>query len=337
MTTTVPSVTVIAEAGVNHNGDMALACRLVDGAAEAGADFVKFQTFSTARLVTAGARAADYQRAATGDTTQAEFLKRLELTEGDHRRLMDRCRERNIRFLSTAFDSASLDLLLRLNVDVLKVPSGEITNVPYLRQVGAAGRPVIMSTGMATLGEVETALDTLTGSGLARDQVTLLHCTSAYPTPVDDVHLRAMCSLAHAFAVPVGYSDHTDGVEASIAAVALGAVVIEKHFTTDRDLPGPDHRASLELKEFIQFVHSVRRAGRVLGSPLKRPAAVELDTRQAARKAIVAARAIPQGERFGLENLTTKRHVGGISAARWDEAIGRVAHRAFAEDEAIDW
>lgn len=331
------SVLIIAEAGVNHNGDPDLALRLVDAAADAGADRVKFQTFDAARLVSAQACKADYQlRTTDAAESQLAMLKRLELSRATHEALIRRCRERSIGFLSTAFDPGSLDLLVELGIDSLKIPSGEITNLPALRRIGALRKPVLLSTGMATLGEVETAIDVLERAGTPRSHITVLHCTTEYPTPMAEVNLRAMCAMREAFGVAVGYSDHTAGIEVAVAAVALGATVIEKHFTLDRNLPGPDHKASLEPDELGAMVEAIRNIETALGDGIKRPGPSERRNQAVARKSLVAARPIRAGEEFGADNLAVKRPGDGISPMRWDEVIGRHARRDFAADELIE-
>jgi N,N'-diacetyllegionaminate synthase len=328
---------IIAEAGVNHNGDPAMARALVDAAAEAGADLVKFQTFSADRLVTARAAKADYQARSTGhDESQREMLRRLELTPQMHEALLSACRHRGIGFFSTGFDIPSIDYLAQLGLDRFKVPSGEITNLPYLRHIGRLGKPVILSTGMSTLGEIEAAVDVLGQAGTPREQVTVLHCNTEYPTPMSDVNLRAMLSIGEALHVAVGYSDHTQGIEVAIAAVAMGASVIEKHFTLDRQLPGPDHRASLEPRELRAMVQAIRNIEVALGDGIKRPSASELKNRTVARKSIVASRPIRAGERFSEHNLTTKRPASGLSPMRWDELVGMQATRDYEPDEPIE-
>lgn len=328
---------IIAEAGVNHNGNLALARQLIDKAAAAGADLVKFQTFNADRLVTLAAKKADYQKLATGShESQHAMLRRLELNAEMHDQLVAHCELRKIVFFSTGFDVESIDLLVKLGQQHFKIPSGEITNLPYLRHVGRLGRSVMLSTGMATLGDIEAALAVLAEAGTARSSVTVLHCTTEYPTPMSEVNLRAMLSLKHAFGVRVGYSDHTTGIEVAIAAVALGASVIEKHFTLDRSLPGPDHQASLEPLELAAMVQAIRNIECALGDGIKRPSASELRNRPIARKSLVARRDIQAGEIFDASNLTAKRPGTGISPMRWDDMIGRAARRAFAADELID-
>lgn len=330
-------VLIIAEAGVNHNGDLVLAKRLIDAAATAGADFVKFQTFSADRLVTRDARKAEYQIREAGDReSQHEMLSRLELTGEMHAELIKHCAACNIRFLSTGFDIESVDLLRRLGQDLFKIPSGEITNLPYLRHVGRLGKKIILSTGMATLDEVEAALNALEGAGTARANITVLHCTTEYPAPMSEVNLRAMQSIRDTFGVAVGYSDHTNGIEVAIAAVSLGASIIEKHFTLDRNLPGPDHQASLEPDELKSMVSAIRNIEIALGDGIKRPGPGEVKNRPIARKSLVARRAIKAGEPYSPDNITTKRPGNGISPMQWDEVIGRKAPRDFAVDELIE-
>lgn len=328
---------IIAEAGVNHNGDLELARRLIDVAADAGADRVKFQTFQADRLATRDARKADYQNRATDAAeSQQAMLRNLELTREMHEVLIAHCRACGIGFFSTGFDPESIDLLVTLGLDQFKIPSGEITNLPYLRHVGHYGYPVILSTGMATLGEIEAALEVLEQAGTPRNHITILHCNTEYPTPMADVNLRAMVAIREAFGVAVGYSDHTLGIEVPIAAVALGATVIEKHFTLDRTLPGPDHKASLEPDELKATVSAIRNIEQALGDGIKRPSPSEAKNKAVARKSIVAARAIHVGEAFTAENLTVKRPGTGISPMRWDEVLGRVARRDFVLDELIE-
>jgi N,N'-diacetyllegionaminate synthase len=329
-------VLIIAEAGVNHNGSLDVARQLVDAAAEAGADLVKFQTFKADKIASARAKKAAYQdRNEGGGSSQLEMLKRLELSEADHETLIAHCHDRNIGFFSTGFDRDSLEYLNGLGFAQLKVPSGEITNLPYLRHIASFGRDIILSTGMATLGEVEAAIDVLEASGLKRTQITVLHCTTEYPAPLDEVNLLAMNTIGTAFGVPVGYSDHTEGIEVSIAAVALGAVVIEKHFTLDRRLPGPDHAASLEPDELAAMVRGIRKIEAALGTPQKRRTISEVANHLVARKSIVAARPIAAGEVFSDDNLTTKRPGTGLSPMCWDDVLGRSASRAFDADEEI--
>lgn len=329
---------IIAEAGVNHNGDLEMARELVRAAARAGADIVKFQTFVTEKSISRDAPKAGYQTAATGSgETQYEMVKKLELSRADHEALIAECEAAGIRFWSTAFDDESIDMLIDLGIDMLKIPSGELTNLPFLRDIGRRGLPVIMSTGMATLDEIGDALTVLEGCGLSRSDVTILHCNTEYPTPMDDVNLKAMQAIANAYGTRVGYSDHTQGIEVPIAAVALGAQVIEKHFTLDRTLPGPDHLASLEPEELTAMVAAIRNIERATaGDGIKAVSPSEADNRRIARKSIVAARAIAAGETLGPDNLAVKRPGTGLSPMRWDDVVGMQAARAYAADEPID-
>ena len=327
---------IIAEAGVNHNGDLELAKQLVDAAADAGADLVKFQTFSAERLVTESAPKADYQTRTTEQSeSQFAMLHRLELTHEMHEALIAYCRERGIGFFSTGFDIPSLDYLASLGSERFKVPSGEITNLPYLRHIGGFGKRVILSTGMATLGEIEDALAVLEAAGTPRSRITVLHCNTEYPTPMVDVNLRAMNNIRDAFGVAVGYSDHTPGIEVPIAAVALGATVIEKHLTLDRTLPGPDHEASLEPHEFAAMTSAIRNIEQAMGDGIKRPSPSESKNKPIARKSLVAARAIREGELLNFDNVVAKRPGTGISPMRWDEVVGRTATRDYDDDELI--
>lgn len=327
---------IIAEAGVNHNGDLELAKQLIDVAAEAGADFVKFQTFNANRLTTRSAKKANYQRRGTDSAeSQYEMLRRFELSEAMHHELFAYCAERNIGFLSTGFDIESVDLLVSLGQDIFKIPSGEITNLPYLRHIGQLDKAIILSTGMATLGEIEAALAVLEKAGTAIEKITVLHCTTEYPTPMNEVNLRAMQSIRKAFGVAVGYSDHTQGIEVATAAIAMGATVIEKHFTLDRNLPGPDHQASLEPAELSAMVAAIRNIEAALGDGIKRLTPSEARNKSVARKSLVAGRMIKAGEIFSAENITTKRPGTGISPMHWDEIIGKRAERDYKEDDHI--
>lgn len=327
---------IIAEAGVNHNGDIAMAKRLIEIAAEAGVDMVKFQTFSADRLATTRASKAQYQEQSTSEAeSQHSMLRRLELSDEMHQSLIEHCRRHGIRFFSTGFDVQSLDFLMGLGLDRVKIPSGEITNLPYLRRVAEHGKPVILSTGMASLGDIESALAVLEEGGVSREHITVLHCNTEYPTPMVDVNLRAMRNIGQAFNVAVGYSDHTPGIEVAIAAVALGAIVIEKHFTLDRNLPGPDHAASLEPDELKAMVVAIRNIELALGDGIKRASPSEVKNMPVARKSIVASRPIRAGEVFTTENITAKRPGTGISPMRWDEVLGRPANRDYATDEMI--
>ncbi|HZS37724.1 MAG TPA: N-acetylneuraminate synthase [Polyangia bacterium] len=341
-------VHVIAEAGVNHNGSLDRALELIDQAARAGADSVKFQTFKSEHVISRRAPKAAYQEKTTGTgESQLDMVRKLELDAAAHRQLVARCRERGVQFLSTPFDVGSVALLTELGVPRLKLPSGEITNLLLLRAAAATGLPIILSTGMSTLGDIEAALAVLAagwgapfasdeGQRLLRERIILLHCTTEYPAPLEDVNLRAMETMRAAFGLPVGYSDHTDGIAVATAAVALGAVVIEKHFTLDRNLPGPDHKASLEPRELQAMIASIRAVEQALGHALKAPSPSEAKNVAIARKSLTAARAIRRGEPFTVENLTAKRPGSGISPMRFDEFLGRLAARDYEEDEPID-
>lgn len=327
---------IIAEAGVNHNGDLNLAKRLIDVAAEAGADLIKFQTFRASSLTTQTAPKADYQIQATSrDQSQFEMLKQLELTEKMHDILISHCEKKKIGFFSTGFDIQSLDYLKKLGLKYFKIPSGEITNLQYLRHIGAMGKPLILSTGTSTLHEIEDALRVLEKSGMLRKNITILHCNTEYPTPMVDVNLKAMCTIRDTFDVAVGYSDHTLGIEVPIAAVTLGATIIEKHFTLDRNLPGPDHKASLLPEELSSMVVSIRNIEKALGNGIKKPSASELKNKLIIRKSLVAAENIKKGEIFTSENIAIKRPGNGISPMLLDKIIGQVANKNFVKDEMI--
>jgi N,N'-diacetyllegionaminate synthase len=328
---------IIAEAGVNHNGDIGMAMQLIDVAAEAGADYVKFQTFRADRQVTRGAQKAQYQVEATGSAeSHYQMLKKLEVSEDMHRLLMAHCLKRNIGFLSTGFDIESIDLLHSLGLRLYKIPSGEINNLPYLRHIGGLRGDIVLSTGMSLLGEVEAAIEVLEQAGTSRDRITVLHCTTEYPTPMREVNLRAMNTLGAALGVRIGYSDHTQGIEVAIAATAMGASLIEKHFTLDRSLPGPDHKASLEPTELKAMISAIRNIELALGDGVKRLTPSEARNRPIARKSLVAAGPIRKGEVFSVQNLTAKRPGGGINPMRWEEVLGRIAPRDFAADELIE-
>lgn len=329
---------IIAEAGVNHNGDMGLARELVAIAAETGADLVKFQSFSAEKIAAANAPKAAYQIETTGaGETQRQMIARLELSRADHEMLVEECARRGVGFFSTGFDADSIDLLMGLGLDRIKIPSGEMVNRLLLEHAASKGVPVILSTGMATLAEVADAVEVLEAGGQDRQAITVLHCNTQYPTPMADVNLRAMLTMAAALGTPYGYSDHTNGIEVPLAAVALGASVIEKHFTVSRDLPGPDHRASLEPAELKAMVEAIRNVEQALsGDGVKRPSPSETANRAIARPSIVARIAIRAGEPFTPENLTVKRPGTGISPMRWPEVIGRRAPRDFAADELIE-
>ncbi|QGP92818.1 N,N'-diacetyllegionaminic acid synthase [Neomoorella glycerini] len=330
-------VFIIAEAGVNHNGDLQLAKKLVDAAVQSGADAVKFQTFKAEDVVTPGAERAQYQKdnMPEKDESQLEMIKRLELSYAQFRELYAYCRHKGIIFLSSPFDQESIDFLAALGVPYFKIPSGEITNYPFLRRIAGKKRPVILSTGMATLGEVEGALRVLREAGAT--DITLLHCTTNYPALPEEVNLRAMLTMRQAFALPVGYSDHTIGIAIPIAAVALGAEVIEKHLTLDRTFPGPDHRASLEPGEFKEMVAAIRQVEKSLGDGIKRPAPGELAVMPAARRSLVAARDIAAGEIITESCLTAKRPGTGIPPNFWDVVVGRQARRDIAAGSILSW
>jgi len=331
------NVLIIGEAGVNHNGDLNIARKLIDVAVEAGVDMVKFQTFITEEGITGNAEKAKYQLSATDKKeTQFEMLKKLELDREAHEELIRHCNHKGIRFLSTAFDHPSIDLLNELNIPLYKVPSGEITNLPYLRHIGRMGKPVILSTGMATLKEVEDAINVLRESGTPKGEITVLHCNTSYPTPMEDVNLKGMLTIRDELEVKVGYSDHTLGIEIPIASVAMGASVIEKHFTLDRGMEGPDHKASLDPCELKAMVNAIRNIENALGDGVKRPSSSEMENKSVARKSIVAARDILEGEILTKEDLVAKRPGTGISPMKWDEIIGTIAQRDFSKDEAIE-
>ena len=327
-------VYIIAEAGVNHNGSFDLACRLVDTAKTAGADCIKFQTFRSQNLVSRNTGKADYQKDTTGDGSQADMLTKLELSYDAFSRLKQYCEEVGITFLSTPFDLESAAFLDELGVPFWKIPSGEVTNLPYLEALAKTGRPVVMSTGMCEMDEIEAALRVLRENGTS--DIRLLHCNTEYPTPFADVNLRAMETMRRAFGVEVGYSDHTKGIEVPIAAVALGATIIEKHFTLDRNMDGPDHKASLEPDELAAMVSAIRNIEQALGSGEKTASPSERKNIAVARKSIVAKRAIKAGERLTEENLTVKRPGSGVSPMRWRDVLGTAAIRDFEEDEMIE-
>lgn len=333
------SVLIIAEAGVNHNGSLDLAKRLVDEAALAGVDLIKFQTFEADKLVSRSARRAEYQRHNMGaliDDSQYTMLKRLELSHEQHEELVAYCHVKGIRFFSTAFDLDSIDYLHSLDLGLWKVPSGEITNYPYLRKIARYGEPVILSTGMCELSDIEAALQVLLSNGVQKEQITILHCNTEYPTPMKDVNLRAMLEIGRTFGVKVGYSDHTEGIEVPIAAVALGATVIEKHFTLDKAMEGPDHKASLEPEELRAMVKTIRNIELALGNGHKSVSESERKNRTVARKSIVAACPIRKGDLLTEKNLTVKRPGNGISPMRWEEVVGTCAIRDYQEEEQIE-
>jgi len=327
---------IIAEAGVNHNGNMDIAYQLVDAAKDARADVVKFQTFKPEKVVSRFAKKAIYQKNTTDtNESQLEMVKKLEFDENEHRELMAYCKQVGIKFLSTPFDLDSIKLLHRLGLSTFKIPSGEITNYPYLKAIAKYNKKIILSTGMANLCDIESALSVLTKYGTEYQNITILHCNTEYPTPFEDVNLRAMLTIRQAFELPVGYSDHTLGIEVPIAAVALGATIVEKHFTLDQSLPGPDHKASLEPEELKRMVSAIRNIEIALGSSSKKPSASERKNMSIARKSIIASRYIKKGDEFTDENITTKRPGDGISPMRWEEIIGTQAKQSFEPDEKI--
>jgi len=329
--------TIIAEAGVNHNGDMTIAKKLIKVAAESGADFVKFQTFDSNLVVTSSAKQADYQTKNTGiNESQYDMLKKLELSQENHFELLECCKINKINMLSTAFDIPSIKFLQKLNFKLIKIPSGEITNLPYLRLVGSYGKPIILSTGMCSLSEIEQALNVLEVSGTSLEKITLLHCTSDYPAPFKDVNLKALKTLRQAFNLNVGYSDHTSGIEISLAAVALGAKVIEKHFTIDKDLPGPDHRASILPHELNSLVSSIRNIELALGDGIKKITDSEKKNLDIVRRSLVANCSIKKGEIYSSNNISVKRPGTGLSPMKYDEIIGKAAIRDFDADELIE-
>jgi len=342
---------IIAEAGVNHNGSLELAKKLVDAGAEAGVDVVKFQTFNPGALTSSYAPTAEYQKLNTGkDESQLEMLKKLTLSEKDHYELVDYCKIKGVQFCSSPFDLESIDFLKELGVPFWKIPSGEITNLPFLRKIANYNEPVIMSTGMSTLADVEAALEVFTSFGLSRDKITLLHCNTEYPTPAGDVNLNSMKTLGSSFGVAVGYSDHTEGIEFPITAVALGATVVEKHITLDKTMDGPDHKASLEpneLKAMVKairnvemglgsMVKAIRNVEMGLGSSIKKPSNSEMKNIAVARKSIVASMDIEKGLIFSEENISVKRPGTGLSPMLWDLIIGSAAKRDFKKDECIE-
>lgn len=329
--------TIIAEAGVNHNGDINLALKMIEIAASAGVDYVKFQSFNATKLVTKYAKKAAYQEESDASSAnQHEMLSKLELSDSQHLALVEHCQRNRVKFLSTAFDEESVDLLYELNQRVFKIPSGEITNVPLLRHIGSKGCEIILSTGMSTIGEIREAIECLIKVGVQNDQITILHCTSNYPTNAIDVNLNAMLTIQNEFKMSVGYSDHTLGIEVPTAAVALGATIIEKHFTLDRNFVGPDHKASLEPHELMEMVRAIRNVELAMGDGVKGPTNLENEVKLVARRSIVALCDIKKGDVFSPLNLTTKRPGVGLSPLLWDKIIGEPAKRDFLEDELIE-
>ncbi|ASK78113.1 N-acetylneuraminate synthase [Paraphotobacterium marinum] len=327
---------IIAEAGVNHNGSLKLAKKLIDEASEAGADAVKFQTFKAEKLVSKHAEKAEYQKKITdSDETQFQMIKKLELDKDAHLELISYCQKKNIMFLSTPFDNESVFLLNKLGLDIFKIGSGEITNLPYLKAIGSLDRKVILSTGMSDIGEIEDALDVLVKAGSKKENIIVLHANTEYPTPMSDVNLKAMQTIANTFQVKVGYSDHTLGIEVPIAAVALGACVIEKHFTLDKKMDGPDHKASLEPKELKAMVSAIRNIEIAMGTGVKKPSKSESSNMKVARKSIVASKRIKKGEKFTDDNIIAKRPGTGLSPMLWDSIIDTIAQKNYDEDELI--
>lgn len=333
----VPHTIIIAEAGVNHNGELTLAKKLVDLAHDAGADYIKFQSFSAHRLVTKDAQLAEYQKQYRNNISQYEMLKSLEFTKNNLIEIVKYCENKKIGFLSTGFDIQSVAELENLNMDYIKIPSGEINNLPYIRYIGSLKNTrIILSTGMSDSDEIGQAINILISSGADRSQITVLHCTSEYPAPFEDINLNALATIKEAHKVEVGYSDHSNGIEVAIAAVAKGATIIEKHFTLDRNMEGPDHKASLEPKELSLMIQSIRNIEKALGDGEKRLMDSEIKNVAIVRKSIVAARQIHKGEVFTENNLNTKRPGNGISPMMWDDVIGEYAKRDFELDEMIE-
>jgi N,N'-diacetyllegionaminate synthase len=330
------SVFIIAEAGVNHNGSVDLAKQLIDIAANSGADAVKFQTFKAENLVAKNTQKAEYQKQTT-DASESQFdmIKKLELDVETHKELIAYCQDKNIMFLSTPFDHDSIELLSNLGLKIFKIPSGEITNLPYLRHIGSLGKQIVLSTGMSNLEEVEDALNILINAGTSKDNITVLHANTMYPTPMEDVNLNAMLTIQKELGVSVGYSDHTLGIEVDIAAVAIGASVIEKHFTLDKTMDGPDHKASLEPKELKAMVSAIRNIEKALGGDEKKPSPSESVNIEVVRKSIVANQNIKKGDFLTNENITVKRPGSGISPMQWDEVIGTPASKDYNADELI--
>jgi N,N'-diacetyllegionaminate synthase len=328
---------IIAEAGVNHNGDIELAKKLIDVAADSGVDYVKFQTFKAELAISKNAEKAEYQKQTTDiGESQFDMIKKLELDKSAHIELIDYCNKKSIKFLSTPFDLESVDLLFDLGIELYKIPSGEITNYPYLKKIASKKLPVIMSTGMANMPEISDALSVLLENGLIKEQITILHANTEYPTPMKDVNLKAMLTIGKTFKTKFGYSDHTNGIEIPIAAVTLGAFVIEKHFTLDRNMKGPDHKTSLEPNELKAMVIGIRNIEMAMGSGIKKPSSSESKNILIARKSIVANSNIKKGDIFTEENITVKRPGTGISPMRWNEIIGKNASRNFKEEELIE-
>ena len=330
------SVFIIVEAGVNHNGSIELAYKLIDVASASGVNAVKFQTFKAENLVSKNAQKAEYQKKATNQSeSQFNMLKKLELNTNAHKKLINYCKKKDIVFLSTPFDHESIDLLNELELQIFKIPSGEITNLTYLKHIGSLGKEVILSTGMSTLKEIEEALIILTSAGTSKENITILHANTMYPTPMEDVNLRAMQTIQDKFGVAVGYSDHTLGIEVDIAAVAMGATIVEKHFTLDKTMDGPDHKSSISPEELKAMVSSIRNIEKALGSSIKKPSRSEKPNITMARKSIVASKSIKKGELFTEKNITIKRPGTGISPMKWDSILGKVAERDYQLDDLL--
>ena len=330
------SVFIIAEAGVNHNGSIDLAKKLIDVASDAGADAVKFQTFKAENLVIKDAQKAEYQKRTTDKKeSQFDMIKKLELDDETHKNLISYCHSKNIIFLSSPFDVESIKTLNDLGLEIFKIPSGEITNLPYLRQIGKLNKKVILSTGMSDINDIKNALDVITREGTTKENITVLHANTMYPTPMRDVNLKAMMTIGNTFDISYGYSDHTLGIEVDIAAVAMGATCIEKHFTLDKSLDGPDHKASLEPDELKSMVKAIRNIEKALGSHIKKPSKSEKPNIKSARKSLVAKTKIKPGDVFTEKNLTIKRPGNGISPMKWDEIVGTKATKNYLEDDLI--
>ena len=329
------NIFIIAEAGVNHNGDIKLAKELIDAAYESGANAVKFQTFTAQEITTKKAKKANYQKFLDNSENQYEMLKKLELKFEDYYELLEYCNKKSITFMSTGFDLVSNTFLRKLGLKIFKIPSGEITNFPYLKQIGSFKKSIIISTGVSTLGEIEKALQTLIDAGSSKDKITVLHCNSEYPTPMKDVNLNAMLTIKKAFDLKIGYSDHTEGIEVAIAAATLGASIIEKHLTLDRRMEGPDHLSSIEPQEFKKMTRSIRNIEIALGSQIKQPTQSEIKNRDIIRKSIIASKKINKGEKFTYKNLTTKRPGNGISPMLYEDIIGKFASQDFYPDDFI--
>lgn len=332
-------IVIIAEAGVNHNGDIEIAKKLIDEAVASGVDYIKFQTFKSEMVVSKNAQKAEYQIENTGNQseTQYEMIKKLELSLDQHEILIEYCKEKGIKFFSTAFDLESLQYLADIGLDLVKIPSGEITNLPYLRKAARLFNKVIISTGMSTVKDIELALKVFTDAGISKEFITILHCNTEYPTPMKDVNLKAMLHIGKEFETAIGYSDHTLGIEVPIAAVALGATMIEKHFTLDKGMDGPDHKASLEPDELKAMVSAIRNIEQAIsGSGFKEPSASEMKNTDIARRSLVAKHAIKKGELFSEDNISAKRPGTGISPMLWDQVIGKKAERDFEEDDLIE-